>query len=188
MSASVSRPEGQARLISRTETPVSPWVRLVAKEVQFRPEAAHEVYHCLALADYVAVLARTPGGLIPLIRQYRPAVESYTWELPAGLLDPGETPETACVRELKEETGLVAGRYTYLGASFADTGRLENRQHAFFCEASEPDPSFQPEPGTEVRFVSLDELKGLIADGTFNHQLHVAVVAMASLPSLRLPD
>ncbi len=42
------------------------------------------------------------------MRQYRPAVERFTWELPAGLLDEGETPADAFRRELMEETGYPA--------------------------------------------------------------------------------
>src|SRR5205085_4423199 len=95
-----------AKILSRKETPVSPWVKLVSKEVEFAPGQRAEVYHSLSQADYIAVLAQTPGGLIPIVRQYRPAVAAYTWELPAGLLEAGETPEDACRREVREETGL----------------------------------------------------------------------------------
>jgi 8-oxo-dGTP pyrophosphatase MutT (NUDIX family) len=62
--------------------------------------------------DAVAILAvlqfpNAPPQTI-LVRQFRPPVGSYTVELPAGLIDEGETPAQAAVRELHEETGLVA--------------------------------------------------------------------------------
>ncbi len=88
----------EATITGRRETRVSPWVRLVEKTVEFARGAQPETYHCLAQADYVAILAQTPDGLIPIVRQYRPAVEAYTWELPAGLVDPGEDPTETCRR------------------------------------------------------------------------------------------
>src|SRR4051794_10022268 len=56
-------------------------------------------------ADYIAIVALTADEKIPLVRQYRPALEAFSWELPAGLVDPGESPADGCRRELLEETG-----------------------------------------------------------------------------------
>src|SRR5688572_5872550 len=114
------------RILSRTETKVSPWIRLVAKEVQFVPGQDPEIYHSLAQADYISIFAITRGGLIPIVKQYRPAVEAFTFELPAGLVDPGEDPKQTCLRELKEETGLSAESVVLLGSYYSDTGRHEN--------------------------------------------------------------
>jgi ADP-ribose pyrophosphatase len=169
-------------IVSRTDIPVSPWVRLLAKNVRFAPGAELETYHCLQVAgDYVAIFAETPSGLIPIVRQYRPAVERYTWELPAGLLEPGEDRERCCRRELEEETGVIAQSITYLGDYIADSGRLANRQHAFYVRASEPNPAFTPEPGMSVRFILRHELLEMIRRGEFNHMLHVGVVLLRDL-------
>lgn len=156
-------------------------MRVVRKEVEFGLGKEVEVYHCLAQPDYIAILARTSHGLFPLVRQYRPAVETYTWELPAGLLAKGESPEDACRRELKEETGLDAEKVTYLGCYYPDTGRLQNRLHAFFVSASEPDPGFAPEPGISVSFVNAQTLRDLILSGEFRHQLHLGLFTLASI-------
>lgn len=171
----------RARILSRAEQRVSPWVSLVCKDVDFDCGDAVQSYHCLAQADYVTILAQTRGGLIPVVRQYRPAVEAYTWELPAGLLEAGEDPAAACRRELKEETGLDVQSLTYFGSYYPDTGRLQNRLHAFFASTSEPDPAFVPEPGLSVAFVAPRTLREYILDGRFRHQLHLAVLTLASL-------
>ncbi|KAM4063699.1 NUDIX domain-containing protein [Hirsutella rhossiliensis] len=55
----------------------------------------------------VAILDKPSGKEIVLQKQYRPPIDMVTIEVPAGLMDPGESPEQAAVRELREETGYV---------------------------------------------------------------------------------
>jgi ADP-ribose pyrophosphatase len=55
----------------------------------------------------VTVLDKPGGPEILLVRQYRPPIDKVTIEVPAGLVDAGETPQQCAVRELKEETGFV---------------------------------------------------------------------------------
>jgi ADP-ribose pyrophosphatase len=63
----------------------------------------------------VAILAVDDEQRVLLIRQYRHPVRSYLWEIPAGLTDvPGEPRIDAAKRELMEETGYVAGKWTKL--------------------------------------------------------------------------
>lgn len=56
-----------------------------------------------------AVLALTPSGQLVMVRQFRPGPDRVVLTLPGGMVDPGETPEQAGERELREETGYVAG-------------------------------------------------------------------------------
>jgi ADP-ribose pyrophosphatase len=169
------------RIAARRETRLSDWVTLVEKDVDFGDGGPPRTFHSFDQADYVGVLARTPAGLIPLVRQYRPAVERVTWELPAGLVDDGEEPAAAARRELLEETGLVARNLVAVGTHFVDVGRLGNRQHAFFAETADPAPGFVPEPGLEVRLVTRPALDELIRDGSFCHPLHIAIVLLSEL-------
>jgi 8-oxo-dGTP pyrophosphatase MutT (NUDIX family) len=100
-------------------------------------------------------------------------------------VEDGEDPEETCRRELKEEAGLEAERIVRLGSCFADTGRFENRLHAFFVEASDPAPDFVPEPGIELVFVDAGTLRDYILAGRFQQQMHVGVLAQASLMGIR---
>jgi 8-oxo-dGTP pyrophosphatase MutT (NUDIX family) len=172
-------------IVSRLEMPLSPWVRLVTKTVQLADDPP-AIYHCLAQADYVTILARTPDGRIPIVRQFRPAVDAFTWELPSGMQDDGESPEDTCRRELKEEVGLEARSLRSLGSYYADTGRLENQLHVFWVEASDPDPAFVAEPGMSIELVRFDVLQAHVLSGRFRHQLHIGALGLAWLSGIQL--
>src|ERR1700676_4376190 len=62
-----------------------------------------------------AVVAVDAAARVCVVRQYRHGVADFLWEVPAGKLDRGEAPEVCAVRELAEETGVTARRWTPLG-------------------------------------------------------------------------
>jgi ADP-ribose pyrophosphatase len=79
----------------------------------------------------VAMLPVDAEGRVLLVRQYRYAVGAYVWELPAGRLDPGETPEAGARRELVEEAGLEAGRVEPVLSFFTTPGFCDEVLHVF---------------------------------------------------------
>jgi len=169
------------RIRSRRTTAVSPWVGIIAREVEFSRGRAGQVFHAVAQADYVGIVALTRAGKIAIVRQYRPALEAFTWELPAGLVDDGEDPLECCRRELLEETGLTARAIHRLGNTSPCTGRLSNRLHSFFVEAGERVAGFKPEPGVTVKLVSPAQIVGMIRSGEFLSQLHIGTLLLAEL-------
>ena len=169
------------KIRSRRTTTISPWMDVLAREVEFTAGAEPEVYHSVGQPDYLAIVARTLDGRIPIVRQYRPAIEAFTWELPAGLVDRGETAEDSARRELLEETGFAARAVHPLGARAACTGRLSNRIHSFFIEAGERDAAFTPERGMTVALKSPAELVAMIKAGEFVLQLHIGTLMLADL-------
>ena len=66
-----------------------------------------------------------------LIRQYRYAANGYVYEVPAGLLNAGETPEACARRELREETGYTAAEFFPLSTFFTTPGFTDERIHLF---------------------------------------------------------
>lgn len=174
-------------ILKRDEHVISPWVRMLAKTVQFEPGRPTEVYHSLGQADYVAALALTEDGQIPLVRQYRPAVEAYTWELPAGLVDPNESPAQAIERELWEEAGVRTVETISLGSMLPDTGRLANQIHCFFVRCTKVSPYATIEMGMSMRLVRSEELWEMVRGGSFNHALHLAVITAAVAHGLIQP-
>ncbi len=169
------------KILSRRATRVSPWVEIVERTVEFNPGAKPDIYHAVSQTDYVAIVARTPDGTIPIVRQYRPALETFTWELPAGMLDQDEQPADCCRRELLEETGFPALKVHALGSFAPCTARLSNQIHSFFVETG-PRPK-QPaiEAGIELKLVSMDELAKLILAKEFVLQMHVGALLLAGM-------
>jgi|SRR6185369_3547265 len=169
------------RIKSRRLIDVSPWMKLIEREVEFAADGKSEIYHAVAQADYIAIVAMTAGGRIPIVRQYRPAIEQFTWELPAGMVDTGEDPAQTCRRELLEETGFRALTVHALGDHAACTARLSNRVHSFFVE-TDADPAQAPsEGGIETKLVTPSELGRLIVSGDFALQLHIGALLVAGL-------
>jgi len=80
-----------------------------------------------------AILPLHDDGTVTLIRQLRPAVDSFMIEAPAGRLDPGEEPAKCAMRELGEETGLAAGRIESLGALHSSPGVFDEVIHLFLA-------------------------------------------------------
>lgn len=165
-------------VVQRSLTVLSPWVSIMARSVDFGGGRI-DLYHAVDQADYIAMLAVTPDFRIPIVRQYRPALERFTWELPAGMANRGEAPAETCARELREETGLNALRIHALGRHAADSARLGNSIYSFLVETESAEALAAPEPGIEVQFVSFARLRTLILTGEFDLQFHVATVGLA---------
>ncbi|MEM9296786.1 MAG: NUDIX hydrolase [Bacteroidota bacterium] len=166
---------GYPKIINKSKKVISPWVQVVEKEVIFDEDGKKEVYHGITQNDYVAVLAIDSDGLIPIVKQYRPIVESYTWEFPAGTIDGDETPLQAAKRELEEESGYTGGSWEVLGQNWPDTGRLDLKAYNFFAR----DVVLLDMPQNselETRSVKPLELKNMINEGEFSHQLHIALI------------
>ncbi|MCL2615516.1 MAG: NUDIX hydrolase [Dehalococcoidia bacterium] len=87
------------------------------------------VEHCGA----VAIVALDPTGHILLEKQFRHATGKKLFEIPAGCIDPNETPEEAAKRELQEETGLCPGKLERLGGFYSAPGFSNEYLHLFLA-------------------------------------------------------
>ncbi len=152
----------------------TPWFQIVAKEgIGFE-----QPYYVLSTTDYVTVVPITHDGIVMFIRQYRPALEAFTLELPGGHRDAGEKPEETALRELREETGCRALELTSLGALAPDTGRMANHLWAFSAKV---ETVGLPEQGVELQPWPITDVARLIRDGELRHALDIAVLTKAAL-------
>ena len=103
----------------------------VSREVVLHPSA-------------VAILPVLADGRIILVRQYRHPVSAFLWEIPAGLIDPGEVPIESAKRELLEETGYEASEWERSYSFFTSPGFTNERITLYMArslrQVSEPDP------------------------------------------------
>jgi 8-oxo-dGTP pyrophosphatase MutT (NUDIX family) len=104
----------------------------------------------LEAKDWVNVVALTPEEKLVVVRQFRFGTGLLSLEIPAGLVDPGETPLQAARRELREETGYTAEKWTALGWSYANPAFLTNRAHTFLARGLRRAGAPNPEEGEDI--------------------------------------
>ncbi len=120
-------------------------------------------------ASAVVPMLDDPAGPDPrvlLIRQFRHAADGVIWEVPAGRLDPGETPEACARRELAEETGMRAGRLERLTTIYTTPGFTDERIHLFLAGGlEEGDHRREADEFMELRPTPWSEAMRLIERG-----------------------
>jgi ADP-ribose pyrophosphatase len=125
--------------------------------------------------DYVrhpgaaAVVAVDDRQRVCLVRQYRHGVLDFLWEIPAGKLDPGEPPEICAVRELAEETGVTAKRWTPLGGFLPAPGIFTEIIHLYLAQdldvgSAAPDA----DEDLELQWLPLEEAVERVLSGEWN--------------------
>jgi ADP-ribose pyrophosphatase len=102
-------------------------------------------------------------GRVLLVRQYRLPARQFLWEVPAGRLDPGETFLQTARRELREETGFKAGKWTKLASFYVSPGFLSEKMTVYAAEhltAGEQKP--MEDERIEMRWFTQAEIEGMI--------------------------
>lgn len=127
-----------------------------------------------------AVVALDNNGDIYLVQQYRAAFDKILLEIPAGKLNPDESPKDCVKRELLEETGLIAGKYTYLAPIAVSPGFCTEIIHIFLAEnltkgTAAPDA----DEHLLVSSMSLKEAKKAVFSGAFSDAKTITGILMA---------
>ena len=117
-------------------------------------------------AGSAVMLAIDKKKRILLVRQYRLPADKYLWELPAGRLDPGEKPLQAAKRELAEETGYKARKWTKLVSFYASPGFVAERMNIFQAtDLIEGEATPMEDERIETRWFKPKEIKRMIEEG-----------------------
>lgn len=112
--------------------------------VEIRYRDAHgqvrtwEAVERVGIGGIVVMVAVTPSGTVLLEKQFRPPLGRHVIELPAGLVDPGESMEEAAKRELIEETGWSAAKLQLLAEGPVSTGASTEILRAYLCSGLKP--------------------------------------------------
>jgi 8-oxo-dGTP pyrophosphatase MutT (NUDIX family) len=135
---------------------------------------AHDFY-LVQLSDCVNVIAVTPERQVVLIRQFRAGSQKESLETPGGLLDVGEDPVTAGLRELKEETGYAGDDARVVSTVWSNSSILTSRATTIVVTNARPVAPTKLEPGEEItlELVPATDLPRLIASGQVDHSLVV---------------
>ena len=138
----------------------------------------YSIVHMKPFACCVAVI----DGRLAMVRQFRYSVGAWQLELPAGGIEVGETPAQAAVRELREETGLVAGGLVDLGMVYPSVGSTDEECHIFATRCEGAPRVRRLDRGEQTELVLLDraEVERMMDDGTLRYPaLYVAWLRLA---------
>lgn len=154
------------------------WVTLRADRCVTDRGVIIDPYYVHESVDWVHVLALNPANEVLVTRQYRHGIGNVVVELPAGCIDAGESPETAMIRELLEETGCQASRFEELPALSPNPARFDNTVHHFvaFDVIQVAVPQQDATEHIEFEFVPVEQLLGMIGRGEFSAALHIPTV------------
>jgi 8-oxo-dGTP pyrophosphatase MutT (NUDIX family) len=143
-------------------------------------------FYTLSCGPWVNVIALTPSNEVVMVEQYRHGVEALTLEIPGGSVDlADDDPVAAAMRELKEETGFISERWSFLGKNHPNPALQDNFCYTFLAEEARQieAPQFD-DSGTEkinTRYVKLDDIASLIRDGGITHALVITAFHFLSL-------
>lgn len=123
--------------------------------------------------DWCNVLALTPEGSLVLVRQFRFGIDTFSLEIPGGMMDEGEDPITAAVRELREETGFVGSRARLLGSTHPNPAIQSNRCHYVLIEdvTRSAELEWDADEEIEVNVVPAAEVLAQARAGGITHAL-----------------
>ncbi len=127
----------------------------------------------------VALLPMVDRDHVCLIRNYRYTVGRTLWEVPAGTIDPGESPDETAPRELTEETGYTAGRVVRVAEWLVSPGVMDERMYLYLCEDLVPGPtSHQPDERLEPAVVAWDEAVRMVEDGRIEDAKSIVAILL----------
>lgn len=164
----------------RLAADASPWLKLWQETVRLPDGRIIPDYYTIEHADYAVVYAIQKDGRVLVQWRYKHGPRNVNLGLPAGFVEKGEEPLAAAKRELLEETGRQASRWTRLGSFATDGNRGGGHAHVFLAEETtqiqEPNPDDLEDMCLEL--VTADELRQHLRAGAVGTLGAAAAIAM----------
>lgn len=157
----------------------TPHLRLRRDAIILPDGSRLENYYVRESRGFSVIFALTPDEHVVLVRQYKHGIGRSVLELPAGVIDPDETPLACAERELAEETGYATIEGLEHVATFAtDPTNSDAHFHLFLGRDAQPGTGQKPDvtETIDVRLANFDELRRFIRDGTIEVSSHVAAI------------
>ena len=170
---------GPWRRRSRRVAYENPWIDVWHDEVD-RPDGTPGVYGVVHFRSRaVGVVAVGDDGRILLVGQHRYALDEYSWEIPEGGVDEGESLEAGCRRELREETGYEASSWRLLCRLSLSNSVTDERGALFVAEGLTPgDATPDGTEALELRWATLDGILAEIAAGAIHDVMTIAAIGL----------
>lgn len=134
----------------------------------------------LSLHDFSIIVPVLDDKRLVFIWNYRHPIQGWELELPAGLIDPGETPQTGAKRELKEETGYSAKSWKTLGWLHTLPGISSQRAHVFLArDLKKGKIEREPYEYMKIKLLKAEEAYKLLRSGGIIHSPTVSALSLA---------
>lgn len=139
--------------------------------------------------DAVAVLPITDKGTVYLVKQYRHAIRDYLLEIPAGLIEEGESPEECLRRELLEETGCTAKRVEKLAEFFSSPGFTNERIYLYLALVERTaKESPDSDEGLTVYEFDLKVVENMISSGEIKDAKTIMAILLLTLNNHKIKE